>query len=72
MKFRPSAIDEFLATLPVDLQILALQAIKEEHDRFARRDFTEEEKKIFRLAEDCGRNAAETIDRIILKCITSG
>uniref|UniRef100_A0A6M3LJP9 Uncharacterized protein n=1 Tax=viral metagenome TaxID=1070528 RepID=A0A6M3LJP9_9ZZZZ len=72
MKLRPSAIDEFLAPLPENLQILALQAIKEEHDRFERGDFTEEEKKLFQTAADLGTNAAKTIERIALKCITSG
>jgi len=70
MKFRPSAIDDFLATLPDDVQILALQAIKEERDRFGRGDFTEEEKKMFKMASDLGANAAKTFDQIALKCIT--
>lgn len=70
MKFRPSAIDEFLATLPEDLQILALQVIKEEHDRFERGDFTDEEKKMFQMASDLATNMAKTLDQIALKCIT--
>ena len=72
MKFRPSAIDEFLATLPEDLQIIALQVIKEERERFERGDFTEEEKRVFQVAEDLGASAAKTIEKIRLECITSG
>ena len=71
MRFRPSAIDEFLATLPKDLQILALEAIKEEHNRFARGDFTEDEKKLFKRAGDLGSNMAKTIEKTAMECITS-
>ena len=63
MIFRPSVIEEFLATLPEDLQILALQAIKEERERFGRGDFTEEEKKIFKIASDLGRAAKKKIEK---------
>ena len=64
MKFRSSAIDEFLAILPEDLQISALQAIKEEHGRFKRGDYTEEEKRMFQMASDLGTNAAKKLEQI--------
>jgi len=69
MQFRPSAIDELLATLPEDLQILALQAIKDEHDRIERGDFTEEEREMFKIVNDLGRSAGETMDSIIIGCL---
>lgn len=69
MKFKPSAINNLLATLPENLQILALQTIKEEYDRLERGDFTENEKKMFQLVIELGANAAKTINQIALKCI---
>ena len=63
MIFRPSVIEEFLATLPEDLQILALHAIKGEHERFGRGDFTEEEKEIFKMASGLGRAAKKIIEK---------
>lgn len=68
-KFRPSAFGEFLATLPEHLQILALEAIKEEHERFERKDFTEEEKMFFKFASDCGLAAAKTAESIAIRSL---
>ena len=64
IKFKPSSLENFIATLPESYQILALQAIKEEHDRFACEDFTEEEKTLFKFTSDLGTALAKTIDRV--------
>lgn len=66
MKFHPSEIDRMLAEMPEEMQILALQAIIEEHERFQRGDFTEEEMRVFEYSEACGAAMAETVDEIIV------
>ena len=63
MKYSPPAINELFARLPAHLQILALQVIKDEHDRFKRGDFTEDEKKMFKSAADMGTGMAKTIEK---------
>lgn len=69
MKFGPSAVEQFIATFPEELQCLALQVIKEEHDRFEREDFTPKEKELFRIASELGELSRQTIDDVIAKCI---
>ncbi len=64
MRFEPSVIDEYLAALPEDWQVLALQAIKKEHDRLERGDLTEEEKRMFVLASDLGSAASATVNQV--------
>ena len=61
-----SSINEFLATLPIELQIEALKVIKEEHDRWERGDLTEEEKEWSEIACELGKNMRQTMEEIYM------
>jgi hypothetical protein len=60
-------INKFLATLPIELQIKALKAMKEEHDRWECGDLTEEEKEYSEIFAELGKNMGETIDKIQMR-----
>jgi hypothetical protein len=66
MKYRPSALEEYISTLPYDLQILSLSAVKEEHDRIMRGDLTPEEKRFQDLVKSLGAAAARKREAIAL------
>jgi len=67
MNFGPSTIDRFLAELPEDLQILALEALAEEHKRWEEGRLTPEEKESFKTFEELGRTMAQTLDGKIME-----
>jgi len=67
-----NSIESFISTLPDELQVLALQVIKEEDERFARGDFTKEERACFEMAEKCGEICGETMDKTIIDAIKGG
>jgi len=64
MKFKTRFVNQLLSSVPEDLQIEALKAIKSEHDRFKREDFTPEEKRMSEIVDELGSNTADTIERI--------
>lgn len=70
MKFKPSALEIYIATLPEHLQVLALNAIAEEHDRWERGDLTAEEKEGLKIAREMGEAARKTVDNAILKALS--
>ena len=69
VKLKPSAVEQFIATLPEDLQVKCLNAIKEEHDRWERGDLTPDEKELQEVARNLGRSAAQRRDEIALKIL---
>lgn len=69
MKYFPSRLEQYISTLPKDLQIEALKVIKQEHDRFEREDYTDEEKIFFDRVNKLAISASKTRDKIILDCL---
>lgn len=67
MLFKPSALEQYMDRLPESLQILALQAVVEEHDRWERGDLTEEEKRFSDRAGKIGKSAQQTKEAISAK-----
>jgi len=67
MRYRPSKTEIIISKLPIEWQIKCLEVIKEEHDRFERGDFTEEEKWMFKKMEELGEKAAEYREKIFLE-----
>ncbi len=70
MIFKPSVLEQWIATLPEHLQVLALNAIKEEHDRWERGDLTAEEKEGLKIAREMGEAARQTVDDAILRTLS--
>ena len=71
MKFKPSVLEQYINTLPEDLQILALQIVKEEHDRWKRGDLTPEEKARQETVREFAKSTAQTMEKIAIKCIAN-
>jgi hypothetical protein len=69
MKYRPSALEEFISKLPNKLQVEALQAIHEEKERYRREDFTDKEKWFFNKAKGLGSNARKLMEDIAQKAL---
>jgi len=67
MKYKPSRLELFIATLPKELAMIALKAVAEEEDRWNRQDYTKEEKEMFANAKILGQSARETYNKIVLK-----
>jgi hypothetical protein len=67
--FKPGAINQYLATLPEEYQKLAIQAIIDEHNRWERGDLTPEERESQEMMRRLGRQAAQTVDNVFLKCL---
>lgn len=75
MRFKPSALEFYIATLPEGLQIEALKAVKEEHDRWDRRDLTPEEYHLSveiptKLAINCRKTIEALYVSILNKTLT--
>lgn len=66
MKFKPSAIEEFIATLPNGVQAIATRATNEERDRWERGDLTEEENGILHTTRRLGKAAAIRHEKLLL------
>ena len=62
---RPSTLEMIIARCPPKLQMLALEAVQEEHDRWAMGDLTESEELVLerarRLGEAAGKHRAQLI-----------
>ena len=68
--FKLSAIEQYIENLPENLQLLALSAIKEEHDRWERGDLTPTEKAFEEMVFVSGQIMAQKIDEEILSILT--
>ena len=64
-----SRLEKYLATLPDELVIIALKAIKEEYDRWGREDLTKEEFEFLELAKQLGQSARESRNKIIIEVL---
>lgn len=63
---RPSALEQYIATLPEDLQRVALQAVKEEVERLQQGDYTPEEVEAQKISAALGAAFRRTMDMVIL------
>lgn len=71
MRFRPSALERFLATLPESLSRLAHEAIAEEWARLDRGDYTEEERRMLEGARALGKAAREFHEKSIAEVLNA-
>jgi len=69
--WKPSALDECLAKLPLKWQLVAMQAIAEECQRWKNKRFTPEEKKYFATVEKLAETAYKYKEEKVLRLITN-
>ena len=62
--FKPTAMEQYISTLPENLQVLALKAVKEEHDRWERGDLTEDEKAQQVIVKHLGTGMASPMEKM--------
>ena len=65
MIYKPSAIEEYLSTLPKPLQVIGLQAIKEEHERWESDDLTKQEREFQKIVYNLAMSACRYRENII-------
>ena len=68
--FKPSAISEYISTLPIELQERALQVIVEEEQRWKQGKLTPEELKSREIFEKLGHACAKSLENIAIKAFT--
>ena len=67
----PSALEEFLATLPEPLSILAHEAIAEEWARLERGEYTKEELEALEQIKALAKSARETHEKMIIEVLNA-
>lgn len=68
MKYIPSALEGFMATLPGDLQCEALDVVVQEHERVKNGPWTKEEVEMKEMVKKLAINARMKVESIVAGC----
>ncbi len=69
MGYRPSALESFIAGLPNDLQVTAMQAVCDELNRLKRKEYTIEEQGLLNRARQMGQAFSLHLKQEILRVL---
>ncbi len=68
MKYRPSAAEEYISTLPENLQIEAMKAVVDEGNRIRNGPWTAEEIMTKKMVQNMARAANNKMESIVASC----